>query len=84
MERKDTDGWPAPRLIPLLAGLLELVPWLRQWHNGRDPETGLHMGDYFAEFIEDEARSLGLTLAELTGWAPPAPVRRTRGRRAAA
>ena len=83
VERKDTDGWPAPRLIPLLAGLLELVPWLRQWHNGRDPETGLHMGDYFAEFIEDEARSLGLTLAELTGWAPPAPVRRTRGRRAA-
>ncbi len=83
VERKDTDGWQAPRLIPLLAGLLELVPWLRQWHNGRDPETGLHMGDYFAEFIEDEARSLGLTLAELTGWAPPAPVRRTRGRRAA-
>jgi hypothetical protein len=83
VERKDTDGWQAPRLIPLLAGLLELVPWLRQWHNGRDPETGLHMGDYFGEFIEDEARSLGLTLAELTGWAPPAPVRRTRGRRAA-
>jgi hypothetical protein len=78
VERKDTDGWLAPRLIPLLAGLLELVPWLRQWHNGRDPETGLHMGDYFAEFVEEEVRSLGVSLTELRAWTPPAPVRRTR------
>ncbi|MEA2829290.1 MAG: hypothetical protein QOF22_38, partial [Bradyrhizobium sp.] len=31
--RKDEDGWAGPRLVPLLAGLLDLVPWLRQWHN---------------------------------------------------
>jgi hypothetical protein len=84
VERKDVDGWPAPRLTPLLAGLLELVPWLRQWHNGLDPDTGVHMGDYFAEFVEDEARALGVTLAELRAWTPPAPVRRTRQRRATA
>jgi hypothetical protein len=84
VERKDTDGWTAPRLMPLLAGLLELVPWLRQWHNGRDPETGLHMGDYFSEFVEEEARSLGVSLADLRAWTPPAPVRRARGRRATA
>lgn len=84
VDRKDTDGWTAPRLTPLLAGLLELVPWLRQWHNSIDEETGLHMGDYFAEFVEDEARSLQLTIADLRAWTPPAPVRRPRGRRAAA
>jgi hypothetical protein len=84
IDRKDTDGWSAARLAPLLGGLLELIPWLRQWHNGLDPETGLHMGDYFAEFVEDEARSLQLTVAELRAWAPPAPVRGTRSRRAAA
>lgn len=84
VDRKDTDGWTAPRLTPLLAGLLKLVPWLRQWHNSIDEETGLHMGDYFAEFVEDEARSLQLTIADLRAWTPPAPVRRPRGRRAAA
>ena len=83
VERKDTDGWAAPRLAPLLAGLLELVPWLRQWHNGVDGETGLRMGDYYAGFIADEARDLGLTLDELRAWTPPAPTRRTRTRRAA-
>jgi hypothetical protein len=84
MERKDGDGWGAERLAPLLAGLLELVPWLWQWHNDVDPETGLRMGDYFFAFVEDEARSLGLTLETLRAWAPPAPARRRRVRRAAA
>jgi hypothetical protein len=76
VDRKDTDGWAAERLAPLLAGLLELVPWLRQWHNGRDPETGLCMGDYFADFVAEEARSLGLSLADLRAWTPLAPTRR--------
>ena len=86
MERRERDAWPAARLTPLLAGLLELVPWLRQWHNGIDEETGLRMGDYYAEFVADQARTLGLTLDDLRCWTPPAPVRRGRGpgRRSAA
>lgn len=83
VERRDTDGWPSARLLPMLAGLLELVPWLRQWHNDIDAETGLRMGDYFAGFIEEEARERGLTLDDLRTWTPPTPARRTRGRRAA-
>ena len=78
VDRKDTDGWAAPRLTPLLAGLLELVPWLIQWHNDIDPGTGLRMGAYFAEFVDEEARGLGLTLADLRAWTPPTPVRRAR------
>ncbi|SDE17941.1 BREX-2 system adenine-specific DNA-methyltransferase PglX [Belnapia rosea] len=84
VERRDTDGWPSVRLLPMLAGLLELVPWLRQWHNDIDAETGLRMGDYFAGFIEEEARERGLTIEDLRNWTPPAPARRTRTRRAAA
>ncbi|WMT76288.1 BREX-2 system adenine-specific DNA-methyltransferase PglX [Bradyrhizobium sp. Ash2021] len=84
VERRETDGWPAERLMPLLAGLLELVPWLRQWHNDIDPETGLRMGDYFLGYVEEQARELGLTLDDLRAWTPPAPARRGRGRRTAA
>jgi hypothetical protein len=84
VERRDTDGWPSARLLPMLAGLLELVPWLRQWHNDIDAETGLRMGDYFAGFIEEETRERGLTIDDLRSWTPPAPARRTRTRRAAA
>jgi hypothetical protein len=81
LERKETDGWEPARLMPLLAGLAELVPWLRQWHNDYDPASGVRMGDYYAEFVCDEARSLGRTEADLAAWAPPAAPRRTRSRR---
>jgi hypothetical protein len=81
MEMKDTEGWPTERLIPLLAALQQLVPWLKQWHNDLDPSFGERMGDYYAGFLADEARSHGLTLDTLAAWTPPAaPVR--RGRRA--
>jgi hypothetical protein len=84
VERRETDGWPAERLKPLLAGLLELVPWLRQWHNDIDPETGLRMGDYFLGYVEEQARELSLTLDDLRTWTPPRLTRRGRGRRTAA
>lgn len=83
VERKEQDGWPAERLMPMLAGLLELVPWLKQWHNDIDPDTGLRMGDFFEGYVEGEARGLGLTLADLRTWTPPTAPRRTRGRRSA-
>ena len=76
---KEQDGWAPERLQPLLAGLLELVPWLKQWHNDLDPAYGIGMGDYFAGFLDEEARSLGFTLDALRTWQPPA---RAKGRRA--
>lgn len=84
VERKDSDGWEAERLKPLLAGLLELVPWLRQWHNDIDPETGLRMGDFFLGYVEEQARELGLTLDDLRAFTPAARTRGSRERRTAA
>ena len=31
-QRRGEDGWPADRVMPLLAGLLEVLPWVHQWH----------------------------------------------------
>ena len=83
VERREMDGWPAPRIAPLLAGLLELVPWLFQWHNDLDQETGLRMGEYYADFVATQARELGLTLDDLRSWTPPASTLRPRRRVAA-
>ncbi|MCB1601245.1 MAG: BREX-2 system adenine-specific DNA-methyltransferase PglX [Xanthomonadales bacterium] len=78
MEMKDVEGWPAARLLPLLAGLQELVPWLQQWHNQVDPHFGERMGDFYAGFLADEARALGFTLGDLSAWQPAARARRSR------
>jgi hypothetical protein len=51
--------------------LIELLPWLKQWHNEVDPEFGMAMGDYFEGFIQEEARQMGKTLEEIKSWKPP-------------
>lgn len=75
----ELGGSEDPRLVPLLACLIELLPWLKQWHNEPDAAFGgTRMGDYFEGFINEEARTLGKTIPEIKSWQPPA---RTGGRR---
>ena len=80
MDMKDSEGWEPTRLQPLLASLLELVPWLQQWHNELDPVYGERMGDYYQGFVTEEARTLGFTLDDLRAWKPVA-VAAKRGRK---
>jgi hypothetical protein len=79
--RKTEEGWPRERLVPLLAGILELVPWLKQWHNDPNPEFGdARLGDYFEGYVTLEASALGATLDELRAWRP-APAKARPGRK---
>ncbi|MBH2042924.1 MAG: BREX-2 system adenine-specific DNA-methyltransferase PglX [Comamonadaceae bacterium] len=80
LDMKDSEGWLPEHLQPLLAGLLELLPWLAQWHNEVDPVYGERMGDYYQGFVTEEARAQGFTLEDLRAWKPTATVN-ARGRR---
>ena len=80
LDMKDSEGWAPARLQPLLASLLELVPWLEQWHNELDPVYGERMGDYYRSFVTEEARALGFTLDGLRAWKPVVVVAK-RGRK---
>jgi hypothetical protein len=82
--RKTEEGWPKDRLIPILAGLYELLAWLKQWHNAEpDPTYGVLMGDYYEQFLEGERNTLGLPLDEITGWSPARTTRAPRKKRVA-
>ncbi len=85
IDRKESESWPADRLAPLLVGLLELLPWLKRWHNDYDSTYGARLGDYYEGFVHDEARELGLTVDGLRDRSPPqtAPAGRGRRRKAA-
>jgi hypothetical protein len=71
-ELVEREGWPPERLQPLLAGLAELIPWLKQWHNDIDPEFNQRMGDFFEGFLQGQLQQYGLTRDDLKAWAPPA------------
>ena len=63
-------GWlkvalPLLALAPILAGLQELVPWLKQWHNDVDNHYDVRLGDHFADFIEEERRTHSLTVEDI-------------------
>jgi hypothetical protein len=70
--QEQEGGRDDPRLVPLLACLAELLPWLKQWHNTLDPEYGVAMGDYYEGFVQDEARQMGRTIDEVRAWQPSA------------
>ncbi|MBN8431454.1 BREX-2 system adenine-specific DNA-methyltransferase PglX [Microbulbifer salipaludis] len=81
LERKESEGWSANRLIPILVALDELIPWLKQWHNEIDPEFGERMGDYYEAFLMEELRLLDIPHSSLFEWAPPAVASRRSGRK---
>lgn len=77
--RRTEEGWDKHRLLPLLAGLQELLPWLLQWHN--EPSEvfgGERPGDAFTSWLETQLSALALSPAELRAWRP----RKGRGRAA--
>ncbi|MET8806389.1 BREX-2 system adenine-specific DNA-methyltransferase PglX [Streptomyces sp. NPDC004546] len=67
-------------ITPFLAGLLELQPWLYQWHNEFDMLYSGSPADFFAGYRQQKQGEHGLTDDDLRAWRPPAA---TRGRRAA-
>ncbi len=80
-QMREQEGWTVERLTPLLAVLLDLLPWVRQYHNAPDAEFDTGMGDYFEGFIDEEARALSLTHEAVRAWAPPAGRARRGDRR---
>ncbi|MCG3039481.1 BREX-2 system adenine-specific DNA-methyltransferase PglX [Streptomyces sp. S1A] len=68
-------------ITPFLAGLLELQPWLEQWHGEFDMAYSGSPADFFAGYRQTKQGEHGLTDDDLRAWRPPAA---TRGRRATA
>ena len=71
----DIGGSDDLRLVPLLAAIHELIPWIRQWHAGNDPVYGGEPADFFEDFLRTEAAGRGMTVAEVIAWQPPARTR---------
>jgi hypothetical protein len=70
-QRKSEEGWKKERLQPMLAGLLELLPWLDQWHNQPDADfDGAIPAAQFREFLDAECAEHGFTYEDLRNWRP--------------
>jgi hypothetical protein len=71
LKRKQGEAWGKERLVPMLAGLDELLPWIWQWHPDPTPESGgMKPGQYVADFLSAQCQELGVTLDEVRAWRP--------------
>lgn len=69
-DRKTRESWPKERLLPLLAGLLELLPWLHQWHDEPHPDYDTTIAEAYRAFLQTELRTHDLTEEDLRTWRP--------------
>jgi hypothetical protein len=74
------EGWQGDRLQPILAGLVELLPWLRQWHNTPDA-TGFNIAQTIDEFLRGELAEWSITEEDLKQWRPAQTTRARAPRR---
>ncbi len=79
-DRSTTDGWDTGHLVPLLAGLLEVMPWIRQWHHELDPAFGQSAAEAYDAYLTTERESRNLTEDALRAWRPPQAQRGRRPR----
>ncbi|MFI8276006.1 BREX-2 system adenine-specific DNA-methyltransferase PglX [Streptomyces sp. NPDC085929] len=72
------EALTSEELTPFLAGLLELQPWLEQWHDEFDANFGASPAAFFRGDRQMVQGEHGLTDDDLRAWRPAAA---TRGRR---
>ncbi|MFF5482815.1 BREX-2 system adenine-specific DNA-methyltransferase PglX [Streptomyces sp. NPDC012935] len=80
-DRTEQSGWGTERLTPLIAGLHEVMPWVRQWHGEYDGEWESVPAEDCDAFLDEQMGKHRLSAADLKAWRP---VKRARGRKAAA
>jgi hypothetical protein len=71
-DRENMDGWPRedPRFVPLLAGLLEVMPWVRQWYDEYDEEWGDNPAREFQTALNRGCTNRHLSETDLRNWRP--------------
>ncbi|MFI9511258.1 BREX-2 system adenine-specific DNA-methyltransferase PglX [Nocardia sp. NPDC052566] len=74
-----TQSLDTEQITPLLAGLLELQPWLEQWHNEFDDAYSGSPAEFFAGYRRQIQSEHGLTDDDLRAWRPPVARSRAAG-----
>lgn len=78
MDERIAEGSDDFQLVPLVAGMAEVLPWIKQWHADLDPTFGMSMANFCSGQLEERMTQLNVSITDLKAWRPtPA----TRGRR---
>jgi hypothetical protein len=71
--RATRDGWQCDRLVPLIVGPAEVMPWARQWHGDEDAAFGMSPAEAYSSYLEDQMPHCPVSAGDLTAWRPTKP-----------
>ncbi|NME80340.1 BREX-2 system adenine-specific DNA-methyltransferase PglX [Rhodococcus sp. 105337] len=77
---RESEGTPLTALVPVVAGIAEVLPWVKQWHAGVDPNLGVDLAEYLTAQLAEKSAAVGVPVQDLPAWRPE---KKTRGRKAA-
>jgi hypothetical protein len=60
-ERQDVDGWGTDKVTPLIRGLAEVMPWVRQWHNVDEQGYGQSPAEALDGYLTSQRERHGIT-----------------------
>lgn len=71
VERTQGEGMSRDQVLPLIAGMVELEPWLHQWHADPDPAFGgVSPAVFLTGFIDSQLSGIGATRTDAKAWRP--------------
>lgn len=59
-DRSAQLAWGADKIAPLLTGLAEILPWIKQWHGEYDEELGGIPAEDFEAFLNEQRARFGV------------------------
>ncbi|KQU58165.1 DNA methylase [Rhodococcus sp. Leaf278] len=78
---RESEGIDLVELVPVVAGIAEILPWVKQWHAGVDANIGLDLAEYLTGQLAEKSAAVNVPVDDLNKWRP---VKTTRARKATA
>jgi hypothetical protein len=75
VERSQSNGWDAVKVTPILAGLAEQMPWVKQWHSGYDASIEADPAEAYQAILDSQMAKHSVTDKDLKAWRPAAASR---------
>lgn len=77
---RESEGTALTELVPVVAGIAEVLPWVKQWNTGVDPTFGIDLAEYLTGQLHEKSSAVGVPIGDLPAWRP---AKTTRARKAA-
>jgi len=76
--QREAEGVALSDLVPVVAGIAELLPWVKQWHSGIDPVFNIDLAEYLTAQLAEKSTAVGVPVNDLPNWRPPTATRRKK------